>query len=114
LTEHTLISALHAPNFEIAVKTNDTVKLPEGIDWVCVSPKGGTELQIRHGDESKLIFPQSDAAPETFIGLSFLASPFSRQSRRGQDFRQPDIRADARYASILEGRYREIVVLLKP
>ena len=34
-----LIAALHARRFEIAVETNGTIEPPEGIDWICVSPK---------------------------------------------------------------------------
>jgi organic radical activating enzyme len=56
---------------EIAVETNGTIPLPEGIDWVCVSPKAGSELVVQAGDELKLIFPQSGAPPEQFSTLAF-------------------------------------------
>jgi 7-carboxy-7-deazaguanine synthase (Cx14CxxC type) len=66
-----LIAALHARGFEIAVETNGTVAAPDGLDWVCVSPKARAELVQRSGDELKLVYPQADAVPETFEGLSF-------------------------------------------
>jgi 7-carboxy-7-deazaguanine synthase (Cx14CxxC type) len=66
-----LIEALHARNFEIAVETNGTVAAPAGVDWLCVSPKAGTELVQRSGDELKLVYPQSDADPSNFESLAF-------------------------------------------
>jgi len=66
-----LIDALHARGFEIAVETNGTVEAPAGIDWVCVSPKAGTELVQRSGDELKLVFPQAAFEPSAFAGLAF-------------------------------------------
>ena len=66
-----LIEALHARGFEIAVETNGTVAAPDGLDWICVSPKARAELVQRSGDELKLVYPQADAVPETFEGLSF-------------------------------------------
>jgi len=66
-----LIEALHRRGFEIAVETNGTLAAPAGIDWVCVSPKAGTELAQRTGDELKLVFPQPGAEPERFEGLGF-------------------------------------------
>jgi 7-carboxy-7-deazaguanine synthase len=66
-----LIDALHARGFEIAVETNGTVAAPAGIDWICVSPKAGTELEQRSGDELKLVFPQAGAEPAVFEDLRF-------------------------------------------
>ncbi|MGA8041594.1 MAG: 7-carboxy-7-deazaguanine synthase [Terracidiphilus sp.] len=66
-----LIDALHARNFEIAVETNGTIAAPSGLDWICVSPKGGSTLVQTWGDELKLVFPQADARPEAFELLSF-------------------------------------------
>ena len=48
-----LIRALHSRRFEIAVETNGTILAPAGVDWLCVSPKQGTQLQQRTGDELK-------------------------------------------------------------
>ncbi len=66
-----LIAALHARDFEIAVETNGTIAAPEGIDWLCVSPKAGAELVQRSGDELKLIYPQQGADPSDFEALAF-------------------------------------------
>ena len=66
-----LIAALHARGFTIAVETNGTQLPPPGLDWICVSPKAGAALQLRQGDELKLVYPQSGAAPEHFAGLQF-------------------------------------------
>ena len=53
-----LIDALHARGFEIGVETNGTIAAPAGIDWLCVSPKAGSETVQRSGNELKLIWPQ--------------------------------------------------------
>jgi 7-carboxy-7-deazaguanine synthase (Cx14CxxC type) len=66
-----LIAALHARDFEIAVETNGTVEAPAGLDWVCVSPKAGTELVQRNGDELKLVYPQTGTEPGEFETLAF-------------------------------------------
>jgi len=66
-----LIEALHAQGFEIAVETNGTLALPDGLDWVCVSPKADAELRVQRGDELKLVYPQAEAPPERFAGLDF-------------------------------------------
>lgn len=66
-----LIAAMHARGFEIAVETNGTVAAPDGIDWLCVSPKGATKLVLTRGDELKLVYPQPDAPPERFETLPF-------------------------------------------
>jgi len=60
------VAALHAEGFEVAIETNGTRPLPPGLDWVCVSPKAGTELAVRAGDELKLVYPQAGAPPERF------------------------------------------------
>ncbi len=60
-----LIAALHGFDFEIAVETNGTVKAPEGIDWICVSPKAGAEWVQKSGHELKLVYPQPGLLPET-------------------------------------------------
>ena len=66
-----LIAALHARGFEIAVETNGTVEAPEGIDWICVSPKADARLVQTTGDELKLVYPQPGAEPERFEKLNF-------------------------------------------
>ena len=66
-----LIHALHKLDFLVAVETNGTVPAPEGLDWICVSPKADVTLKQRAGNELKLVFPQPDAPPERFEDLDF-------------------------------------------
>jgi len=66
-----LIAALHARGFEIAVETNGTQPAPEGLDWICVSPKAGAPLVLTTGSELKLVYPQPGAMPERFESLEF-------------------------------------------
>ena len=67
------IGALHEAGFAVGVETNGTVGAPEGIDWLCVSPKGRAAVEQRHGDELKLVYPQleEEAQPALFAELSF-------------------------------------------
>jgi 7-carboxy-7-deazaguanine synthase len=58
-----LINALHQKNFEIALETNGTLPVPDGIDWICVSPKSGADWIQRTGHELKLIYPQIGLSP---------------------------------------------------
>jgi 7-carboxy-7-deazaguanine synthase len=66
-----LLQGLHAEGFEVAVETNGTLEPPQGIDWLCVSPKAGTDLVVTSGDELKLVFPQVGAEPAQFAHLGF-------------------------------------------
>lgn len=66
-----LIDALHEHGFTVAIETNGTLPLPPGLDWICVSPKAGTELRQTQGDELKLVFPQAGLAPESLLALDF-------------------------------------------
>jgi 7-carboxy-7-deazaguanine synthase (Cx14CxxC type) len=65
------VEALHDQGFEVAIETNGTQDAPHGIDWICVSPKAGAPLVLRHGSELKLVFPQPDFGPERFESLDF-------------------------------------------
>ena len=56
--DESLISALHQRGFEVAIETNGTIKVPKGVDWVCVSPKAGSELIVLQANELKLVVPQ--------------------------------------------------------
>ena len=69
--DRALIDAFHEEGFVIAVETNGTLAPPPGLDWICVSPKAGTSLVLRAGDELKLVYPQAGAPPEAFAGLDF-------------------------------------------
>jgi 7-carboxy-7-deazaguanine synthase (Cx14CxxC type) len=66
-----LIEAVHMRGFEIAVETNGTLPPPDGLDWICVSPKAGANLVARKGSELKLVFPQEGLAPEDVADLAF-------------------------------------------
>jgi 7-carboxy-7-deazaguanine synthase len=86
-----LVDALHARSFEIGVETNGTVLPPEGLDWICVSPKGGAELVVRRGHELKLVYPQARALPEAYESLAF--ERFSLQPMDGPDVAENTARA---------------------
>jgi len=66
-----LVTALHRHGFEIGVETNGTRIPPEGLDWICVSPKADTTLVLTTGHELKLVYPQDEAKPEHFTHLAF-------------------------------------------
>jgi 7-carboxy-7-deazaguanine synthase (Cx14CxxC type) len=78
-----LIEALHDEGFSIAVETNGTLAAPEGIDWICVSPKADAPLVQRSGQELKLVYPQDGVHPEAFERLAF--ERFSLQPMDGPD-----------------------------
>ena len=86
-----LIDALHAHGFEIGVETNGTILPPDGLDWICVSPKAGSDLVLRRGHELKLVYPQQEAAPEVFESLAF--ERFSLQPMDGPDVAENTRRA---------------------
>ncbi len=69
--DEALLEALHEEGFACAVETNGTLAPPEGIDWVCVSPKAGTDLMALAGDELKLVFPQEGLDPARLEKLAF-------------------------------------------
>ena len=66
-----LVEKVHENGFEVAIETNGTRRPPDGIDWVCVSPKAGAPLHLTSGSELKLVYPQADAPPEAFADLDF-------------------------------------------
>ena len=66
-----LIESLHTHGFEVAIETNGTLAAPSGIDWICVSPKIGSTLVQKTGDELKLVFPQIGGDPHQFEALQF-------------------------------------------
>lgn len=69
--DEALLEALHREGFEVAVETNGTLPPPEGIDWLCVSPKAGAPLVVTRGDELKLVYPQEGIDPAQFEELDF-------------------------------------------
>ncbi len=73
-----LIAALHAEGFEIGVESNGTIAAPAGIDWLCISPKAGSETVQRTGNELKLVWPQPGSdwqAMQTWAFDHFLIQP---------------------------------------
>lgn len=66
-----LIAAVKAAGYFIAVETNGTIAAPEGIDWICVSPKGENRLLQTRGQELKLVWPQMGVDPAAFTDLAF-------------------------------------------
>ena len=73
-----LVDALHARDFRIAVESNGTIAATPGIDWLCISPKAGSEVVQREGDELKLVWPQQGidpAALESWDFKHFLVQP---------------------------------------
>ncbi len=66
-----LIAALHSRGFRVAMETNGTLEAPAGVDWLCVSPKAGTQVVQRSGNELKLVWPQEGIDPAELEGWSF-------------------------------------------
>ena len=79
-----LIGALRGQGFEIAVETNGTLPAPGGLDWICVSPKAGTDIVQRTGNELKLVWPQAGIEPDELLGWGFdhfLIQPLDGEDR---------------------------------
>ena len=66
-----LIQELKKEDIYIAIETNGTLLAPDGIDWICMSPKEGTEIKLRSGSEIKVVYPQKDLDPDKFSDLDF-------------------------------------------
>lgn len=66
-----MVDAFHAVGLEIAVESNGTITPPEGIDWLCISPKIGSEMIVTKGEELKLVYPQEGGDPAQFEHLDF-------------------------------------------
>jgi 7-carboxy-7-deazaguanine synthase len=66
-----LVDALHRRDFRVAVETNGTLPAVSGLDWLCVSPKAGTEVVQREGNELKLVWPQDGIDPAELERWSF-------------------------------------------
>lgn len=69
--DETLVTALHAEGFEVAIESNGTLEAPAGIDWICVSPKAEAPMNMTRGNELKLVYPQALAPPDRFAQLDF-------------------------------------------
>ena len=66
-----LVQELKKEDIYIAIETNGTLLAPDGIDWICMSPKAGTEIKLRSGSEIKVVYPQKDLDPDKFSDLDF-------------------------------------------
>ncbi|WMW78932.1 7-carboxy-7-deazaguanine synthase [Undibacterium cyanobacteriorum] len=66
-----LIDAMHDAGFEIAIETNGTIEVPSGVDWICVSPKMGSQLVVKKGDELKVVIPQLGQDLKAYESLEF-------------------------------------------
>ena len=78
------VDALHDEDFMIAVESNGTIRATEGIDWLCISPKAGSEVVQRSGDELKLVWPQAGIEPalvEQWDFAHFLVQPMDCADR---------------------------------
>ena len=69
--DDSLITALKKANIYIAIETNGTLKAPKGIDWICMSPKANTDIQLTEGSEIKVIYPQENLDPADFNNMNF-------------------------------------------
>lgn len=82
--DEALVDALHARGFRVAVETNGTLPAVDGLDWICVSPKAGTNVVQRQGNELKLVWPQTGIDPAELEGWKFdhfLVQPMDCEER---------------------------------
>jgi 7-carboxy-7-deazaguanine synthase len=78
-----LINEMHQQGFEVGVESNGTLPAPEGLDWLCISPKADAEVVITHCDEVKLVYPQPLAPPDRFKAIEaryYFLSPMADHS----------------------------------
>jgi 7-carboxy-7-deazaguanine synthase len=83
-----IVDALHNHGFTIAIESNGTLPVHPGIDWVCISPKAGSEVVQRQGNELKLVWPQpaSDTlAMESWGFDNFLIQPMDSGDSSAND-----------------------------
>lgn len=66
-----LVWELTRHGVQTGIETNGTLALPDGLDWVTVSPKAGTRLAVTSGNELKLVWPQEGIALQDFEQLNF-------------------------------------------
>ena len=69
--DESLITAIHKAGFEIGLETNGTMIPPDGIDWICVSPKANADLVLKNGNELKVVYPQCGMNPRMHEKLKF-------------------------------------------
>jgi 7-carboxy-7-deazaguanine synthase (Cx14CxxC type) len=79
-----LVEALHECRFRVAVESNGTLPAVGGLDWICISPKSGTDIVQRRGNELKLVWPQEGVDPAVFENWDFeyfLVQPMDCEER---------------------------------
>lgn len=84
--DQALVDSLHGRGFRVAIETNGTLPVLSDLDWVCVSPKAGTNVVQRSGDELKLVWPQAGLDPaelESWDFKHFLVQPMDCADRKG-------------------------------
>ena len=82
--DEALVEAMHARGFRVAVESNGTLPATAGIDWLCISPKAGTAVVQRSGNELKLVWPQAGIDPADLEGWAFdhfLVQPMDCEQR---------------------------------
>ncbi len=80
-----LINSVHSIGFEIGVETNGTVLPPNGIDWICVSPKANSKFLLKTGNELKIVYPQENINPldyENFEFAHFFIQPMDNINKK--------------------------------
>ena len=83
--DEALVDALHARGFRVAAESNGTLPATAGVDWLCISPKAGTDVVQRRGDELKLVWPQEGIEPaelESWDFRHFLVQPMDCDERQ--------------------------------
>ncbi len=83
--DEALVDALHARGFRVAAESNGTLAATPGVDWLCISPKAGTDVVQRRGDELKLVWPQDGIEPaelESWDFRHFLVQPMDCAERQ--------------------------------
>lgn len=66
-----VVDTLHARGFTLAIESNGTLPSHPDLDWVCISPKAGSEVVQRSGDELKLVWPQPGSDWESMEDWDF-------------------------------------------
>jgi organic radical activating enzyme len=72
-----LIDHLHTAGYKLAIETNGSFELPEGIDWITVSPKVAEHaVRQRMAHEVKYVRGYGQAIPKTVVKAEhYLISP---------------------------------------
>ena len=88
--DQALIEALHVQGFEIAIESNGSMTCPEGVDWICISPKSLEHFEQKSGHELKLVYPQEGLEPSLFEDLDFehfYLQPKDEEGRKDENTR---------------------------